>query len=71
MTVEYTLVGLFVAFLYAIVVQFLPDFPISDTVFQGIILYSLVKLGVTVAGKPSDIIRAYFAPKVTKKSKSK
>jgi len=60
MKVEYAIVTAVVAALYLIVKQFLPDFPVSDAVFQVVILWGLAKLGVEVVGKPADALRKFF-----------
>lgn len=52
MTIEYTIVAIVIALLYALIQKFLPDFPISPDVFQVIILYLLAKIGIEVIGKP-------------------
>jgi hypothetical protein len=63
MKVEYVIVVAVVAALYLIVKQFLPDFPVSDAVFQTVILYLLAKLGVEVVGKPAETLRKLFGAK--------
>ena len=60
MKVEFVIVVAVVAALYLIVKQLLPDFPVSDVVFQTVILYLLAKLGVEVVGKPADVLRGLF-----------
>lgn len=61
MSIEYTIVAAVVSAAYLIVKQYLPDFPVSDVVFQTVILYLLAKIGVTVVGKPAEAIRKFFA----------
>ena len=61
MTLDYVLVTAIIGALYLAVKQFLPDFPISDVVFQTVILYLLAKIGVTVVGSPAAAIRRLFA----------
>lgn len=61
MTIEYVLVTAIIGALYLAVKQWLPDFPVSDVVFQTIILYLLAKIGVTVVGKPAEAVRRFFA----------
>ena len=57
MTIEYSIITAVVAALYLIVKQWLPDFPVSNVVFQTVILYLLAKIGVTVVGAPAAWIR--------------
>ena len=57
MTIEYSIITAVVAALFLIVKQWLPDFPVSDVVFQTVILYLLAKIGVTVVGAPAAWIR--------------
>jgi hypothetical protein len=59
-TVEYVIVTAVVSALYLIVKQWLPDFPVSDVVFQTVILYLLAKVGINVVGKPAEAIRKLF-----------
>jgi len=61
MSIEYTIVAAVVSAAYLIVKQYLPDFPVSDVVFQTVILYLLAKIGVTVVGSPAAAIRRLFA----------
>jgi hypothetical protein len=60
MTVEYAIVAAFVGGVYLVLKQWLPDFPVSDVVFQTVILYCLAKIGVNVVGKPAEAIRKLF-----------
>lgn len=61
MTIEYTIVAIAIGLVYAIIVKFLPDFPVSQEVFQVIILYLLAKIGIEVVGKPLAVkIRRAF-----------
>jgi hypothetical protein len=60
MKVEYAIVVSVVGALYLIVKQYLPDFPVSDVVFQTVLLYLLAKLGIEVVGKPAEAIRKFF-----------
>jgi len=60
MKVEYGIVLAVIAALYLIVKQYLPDFPVSDVVFQAVILWLLAKIGVEIVGKPADAIRKMF-----------
>lgn len=60
MTIEYTIVAIAIGLVYAIIVKFLPDFPVSPEVFQVVILYLLAKIGIEVVGKPlAARIRAF------------
>ena len=61
MSIDYILVTAIIGALYLAVKQWLPDFPVSDVVFQTIILYLLAKIGVIVVGKPAAYIRNLFA----------
>jgi hypothetical protein len=61
MSIEYAIVAAVVGALYLIVKQLLPDFPVSDVVFQTVILYLLAKIGVNVVGAPAAAIRNFFA----------
>lgn len=58
MKIEYSIVLLVIGLLYALVKQFLPDLPISDEVFQVVILYLLAKIGVQFANVPADKLRS-------------
>lgn len=60
MKVEYSLLTVLVGAVYALLKHYLPDFPVSDDVFQLLIGYLLVKVGVEVVGKPADALRAFF-----------
>lgn len=60
MKVEYAIVTAVVGALYLVVKQWLPDFPVSDVVFQTVLLYLLAKLGVEVVGKPANVLRGLF-----------
>ena len=60
MKIEYALLIVLVGAVYALLKQYVPDFPISGDVFQVLIGYLLVKLGVIIIGKPSDTLRARF-----------
>ncbi len=63
MQIPYTILVLVVALLYAITKQFLPDFPISEEVFQILIGYLLVKLGLPVVDKATPTVRSFFPVK--------
>jgi hypothetical protein len=58
--IEYAIVTAIVGALYLAVKQWLPDFPVSDVVFQTVILYLLAMFGVEVVGKPADVLRGLF-----------
>ena len=60
MEIEYAIVAAFVGAVYLVLKQLLPDFPVSDVVFQTIILYLLAKVGVNVVGKPATAIRKFL-----------
>lgn len=60
MKIEYAIVTAIVGALYLAVKQWLPDFPVSDVVFQTVILYLLAMFGVEVVGKPADVLRGLF-----------
>lgn len=57
MTIDYILLTAIVGALYLAVKQWLPDFPVSGEVFQVVIAYLLVKIGVTIINKPAAAIR--------------
>lgn len=59
--VEYSLLALFMAFAYAVIVTLLPDFPIDEQTVLALLVYVLMRLGVEVIGKPA--IRALFPNK--------
>jgi hypothetical protein len=60
MKLEYSIVLLAVGLLYAILKNFLPDFPVDDAVFQAVALWLLAKLGVELVGAPAAAIRKLF-----------
>jgi putative effector of murein hydrolase LrgA (UPF0299 family) len=49
MKLSLTLLTLAVGLVYGIIVQFYPDFPVSQDVLLAFIVYVLLKLGVEVA----------------------
>lgn len=53
MRIEYSLLVLALALVYGIIVQFFPDFPISQEVLLAFVVYVLLKLGVEVGGAPA------------------
>ena len=61
MTVEYSILTAFVGALFLLIKKYLPDFPVDDQVFQVLIGYLLIKLGVTVTDKPAAWIRSFRA----------
>lgn len=61
MKIEYAIVTAVVGALYLVVKQWLPDFPVSDVVFQVVILWLLAKLGIEVVGKPAEALRKLFS----------
>ena len=63
MIIDYVLLTTIVSAAYLAVKQWLPDFPISDEVFQVVIGYLLVKLGVIVVNKPASALRGLFFKK--------
>lgn len=52
MKIEYSLLVLGLALVYGVITQFFPDFPISQEVLLGFIVYVLLKLGVEVTAPP-------------------
>lgn len=60
MEIEYAIVTAFVGAVYLVLKQILPDFPVSDVVFQTVILYLLAKIGVNVVGKSAAAIRKFL-----------
>lgn len=60
MKVDYVLAVAVLGALYLAVKQFLPDFPISDAVFQTVGLWLVMKLGIEVVGTPAATIRKFF-----------
>jgi len=60
MKVDYTIVLLVVGLIYAIVKNFFPDFPVSEEVFQILLGYIIVKLGVEIVGKPAEALRKFL-----------
>jgi hypothetical protein len=52
MKLEYTLLAVLMAAVYGLITYFLPDFPLSQEVFYGLIIYVLLKLGVEIIGQP-------------------
>jgi hypothetical protein len=55
MKLSYTLIALAVGLVYGIIVNFAPDFPISQEVLLTFVFYVLVKLGVEIV---EPLIRA-------------
>ncbi len=48
MKIKLSLLALALALVYAIVIQFLPDFPLSEETVLALLIYVLSKLGVEV-----------------------
>jgi hypothetical protein len=48
MKLSYTLIALAVGLVYGVIVNFAPDFPISQEVLLAFVVYVLLKLGVEV-----------------------
>jgi hypothetical protein len=55
MKLSLTLLSLIVALVYGVIVNFAPDFPISQEVLLSFVVYVLLKLGVEVV---EPVIRA-------------
>lgn len=53
MKLKYGLVAAFVGAIYLVVLEFLPDFPVSPEVILALALYALVKLGVEIVEGPA------------------
>ena len=53
MKVEYSILALALALVYGILVQFFPDFPLSQDVLLSFVVYVLLKLGVEIGGAPA------------------
>jgi hypothetical protein len=75
MNVNYSILTLIASLLYAVVLKYLPDFPIGEDVFQILIGYLVIK--ILANGEVQEIsqfaarkVRARFAPvKAAKKKK--
>jgi uncharacterized membrane protein YgaE (UPF0421/DUF939 family) len=52
MKLKYALLAVVLGAVYALILEFVPDFPISQELFVTLIVYVLVKLGVEVVEKP-------------------
>jgi hypothetical protein len=48
MKISYTLLTLALALVYGVIVNFFPDFPISQEVLLAFVVYALLKLGVEI-----------------------
>jgi len=57
MKLQYTLLALAFALVYGILKSVLPDLPLSEDVFNALMLYILSKLGAEIVGLP---IAAFF-----------
>lgn len=52
MKLKYALLAVVLGAVYALILEFVPDFPISQDLFVTLIVYVLVKLGVEVVERP-------------------
>ena len=52
MKIKYSLLVLVLALIYGVIVEFFPDFPISQEVLLAFVAYVLVKLGIEVVEEP-------------------
>jgi hypothetical protein len=50
--IEYSILAALLALIYALIKNYLPDFPINPDMLMTLIIYVLLKLGVEVIGKP-------------------
>ena len=57
MKLSLTLVALAVGLVYGLLVNFFPDFPITQEVLLGIVIYVLLKLGVEIV---EPVVRAFL-----------
>jgi hypothetical protein len=48
MKISFTLLALALALVYGVIVNFFPDFPISQDVLLSFVVYVLLKLGVEI-----------------------
>jgi hypothetical protein len=48
MKISFTLLALALALVYGVIVNFFPDFPISQEVLLSFVVYVLLKLGVEI-----------------------
>ena len=60
MKLNYTIVLSVIGAVYLILKRYVPDFPVSDTVFQVVMLYLLAKLGVEFSDKPANALRRMY-----------
>jgi len=58
MKVDYLIMEAFLGAGYLVLVNYLPDFPLAQSVVVGLAVYVASKLGVEIVGKP---IKAVFA----------
>jgi hypothetical protein len=49
MKIEYSLLVLALALVYGVIVQFFPDFPISEEVLLAFVVWALTRLGVEIS----------------------
>ena len=60
MKVEYSLIALALAFVYALLLTVLPDFPLDEQTVLALLIYVLAKLGVEVTAAPVRRMLARF-----------
>ena len=62
MTIEYSILAALIALIYAVIVAFAPDFPVSPELLLTFLIYVLAKLGVIVVGLPIFLkVKSLFA----------
>ena len=52
MKIEYSILVLALGLVYGLIVQYFPDFPVSQEVLLAFVVYVLLKLGVEVTAPP-------------------
>lgn len=52
MTIDYGLLALAVGLIYAILLKWFPDFPITQEILLAIALWAVAKVGVVIIGEP-------------------
>lgn len=60
MKLEYSIFLMVVGLIYALVKQFVPDFPIAQDVLVVAFSWALAKLGVEFVGSPAAALRKLF-----------
>lgn len=65
MKIEYSILAALIALVYAVLVKFLPDFPVSPEMLMTLLIYVLLKLSVEVVGQP---VRKFLARQFVKRS---